>query len=195
MRTRMLGSTVPVFPLTPDKMTKVAAAFKALGYRSYANYLAKAKETHISMYGTWGPELSLEARLTTRSMTRGIGPVTQRMPLDIEKIIALQKTDPLGPNPVVEDGPCGAHNLAVIGVFFMLREAEASMLLYGNVMIDTHGQMVTLKLPSSKTDPAAAAVDRSWGCVCATHQKEGCPYHTAINQKENLLRIQRPLEP
>ena len=111
MRKKMHGADIP--PL-------VASAFKALGYRSYAIYLTKAKETHIAMIGTWGPDMSLEARRTTRSVTRGIGPVTQRMPVDFEKIVEHQKLDPLGPNPVVEDGPCGLHNLVVLGVFFIV---------------------------------------------------------------------------
>ena len=37
------------------------------------------------MYGEWGIDLTMEARRDTRSVTRGIGPVMQRLPLDIER--------------------------------------------------------------------------------------------------------------
>lgn len=46
----------------------------------------KAKEVHVQMYGEWGIDLTMEARRDTRSVTRGIGPVMHRLPLDIERI-------------------------------------------------------------------------------------------------------------
>ena len=167
---RMHGDSTPTYPLTASKISKVAAAFKACGYRSFSNYLSKAKEHHIEMFQEWGPELALEARRATRSVTRGIGPVAQRTPLDIERIMTGQAERAVDWEPLVPDGPVGPHHLAVIGTFFMLREAEASLLLCANVRIDTFSRTVTLKLPSSKTDAAAASVDRSWGCLCSTHQ-------------------------
>ena len=45
----------------------------------------KAKEVHVQMYGECGIDLTMEARRDTRSVTRGIGPVMQRLPLDIER--------------------------------------------------------------------------------------------------------------
>ena len=40
----MFGEEVPALPLTFEKVIRVAAAFKAGGYRSFRNYLGKAKE-------------------------------------------------------------------------------------------------------------------------------------------------------
>lgn len=48
MRRRMMGNSVPVYPLTPEKITPVAAAFKACGYRSFSNYLSKANMSRCS---------------------------------------------------------------------------------------------------------------------------------------------------
>ena len=76
MHEHMHGLDVPAFPLTVDKITRVAAAFKAQGYRSYANYLSKAKEIHVATFGDWTADLQLAARRTTRSVTRGIGPAS-----------------------------------------------------------------------------------------------------------------------
>ena len=115
-------------------------------------------------------------------MTRGIGTVQQRTPLDIEQIIQSQADRPLLIGPLLEDGPLGVHALVVLGCYFMLREAEASLLLLANVNLDQRRKQVTTRLPSSKTDPAAASVDRSWGCLCNTRGMHGCPYHLAEAQ-------------
>ena len=187
MHYRMHDSQVPVYPLTADKIARVAAAFKACGYRSFANYLTRAKEQHIQMFQEWGPDLVLEGRRSVRSVTRGIGPVAQRTPLDIDRIMQGQLEEPLDWHPLTDQGPIGPHQLVLVGTFFMLREAEASLLLTGNVKIDEMTQTVTLKLPSSKTDPAAASVDRSWGCLCGTHQVVGCPFHQSL-QHMRVLR-------
>ena len=188
MHYRMHERDIPVYPLTAEKIARVAAAFKSCGYRSFANYLTRAKEQHIQMFQEWGPDLVLEGRRSVRSVTRGIGPVAQRTPLDIDRILQGQLDDPLGAQPLVSQGPIGPHQLVVIGTFFMLREAEASLLLTANVKIDDWSKSVTLKLPSSKTDPAAASVDRTWGCLCNTHQEVGCPYHQAHTQMTQLQR-------
>ena len=188
MRFRMHDPHIPVYPLTAEKIAKVAAAFKACGYRSFANYLTRAKERRIQNYQEWGPDLVLEGRRSVRSVTRGIGPVAQRTPLDIDRILQGQLEDPLDWRPVVEQGPIGPHQMVVLGTFFMLREAEASLLLSDNVKIEDWSQTVTLKLPSSKTDPSAASVDRSWGCLCSTHQEVGCPYHQAKTQMKIITK-------
>lgn len=58
MRGRMHDGNVPVYPLTPG-IAKVAAAFDMWGYRS--NYMSRAKEKRVDMYGVWGADLNLEA--------------------------------------------------------------------------------------------------------------------------------------
>lgn len=124
----------------------------------------------------------MEGKRAVRSVTRGIGTVQQRTPLDIEQIIQSQADRPLLIGPLLEDGPLGVHALVVLGCYFMLREAEASLLLLANVNLDQRRKQVTTRLPSSKTDPAAASVDRSWGCLCNTRGMHGCPYHLAEAQ-------------
>ena len=188
MHRRMHSDGQPCFPLTAAKITKVAAAFKACGYRSFANYMSKAKEHHIQLYQEWGPDLALEARRAGRSVTRGIGPVTQRTPLDVDKLMESQAFDPVAWHPMTPDGPVGPYQLVILGTFFLLREAEASLLLTASVKLDTLAMTVTLKLPSSKTDAAAASVDRTWGCLCGTHQIEGCPFHQAEFHMKKLIR-------
>ena len=183
---KMHDTRTPVYPLTPEKITRVAAAFKALGYRSFPNYLARAKEAHIQMFGDWTVSLNFEAKRASRSVGRGIGPSSQRTPLAFESIVEEQGRRPLGMDPLVVNGTFGPHNLAIVGTYFLLREAEASLLLCGNVTVNQTHETVTLRLPSSKNDPAAASVERTWGCLCNAHGKFGCPYHCALDQWEEL---------
>lgn len=56
----------------------------------------------------------------------------------------------------------------------MLREVEASLLLAANARTDNVNQVVTIRLPCTKTDPAAASVERSWGCLCSVRGVVGC---------------------
>lgn len=189
MRRRMHQGRNDCFPLTVDKLARVGAAFKSCGYRSFANYLSKAKEQHIVMGGEWSDELQLEGRRVVRSVTRGIGPVQQRTPLDIDRILHAQKGRKIDHQPLVVDGPVGPYCLMVLGCYFLLREAEASLLLKGNVLLDTDRKQVTFRLPSSKTDAAAAGVERSWGCLCETHGMEGCPFHLAHLQSQFLYKL------
>ena len=186
MHRRMMGTNLPVYPLTPEKIANVAAAFKACGYRSFSNYMSKAKEKHIDMYGEWGVDLAMESKRACRSVTRGIGPVSQRTPIEFEKIIAARSGYISDSEPLTEGGPLGPHNLVVIGTFFMLREIEASLLLAANVKMNRDDFSVTLRLPSSKTDPSAASVERTWGCLCRSSGINGCPFHSAKAQMEYL---------
>lgn len=189
MHHRMMGHGIPVYPLTVDKITQVAAAFKICGYRSFSNYLSKAKERHVQMYGEWPADLALEAKRATRSVTRGIGPVCQRQPLEIERIMDNHRDHQPSFHPVVNEGPICPHTLMIIGTFFMLREIEASLLLAANVRTDDATQQVTLRLPSSKTDPSASNTERSWGCLCAVHGSNNCPYHLAKVQLVTLFKL------
>eukprot|EP00435_Cladocopium_sp_Y103_P041955 s490_g11.t1 len=189
MHRRMHQGRCDYYPLTSDKISRVAAAFKMCGYRSFANYLSKAKEVHIQYGGDWSSDLQLESRRAVRSVTRGIGPVQQRMPFGIDRVIERQRDRAIDYAPLVRDGPIGPHCLVVLGCFFMLREAEASLLLASNVKLDCVDRQVTIRLPSSKTDPAAASVERSWGCLCTTHGVESCPYHLAELQCQFLYKL------
>ena len=72
------GLSVPTTPLTVEKIKAVAAAMKAGGYASFANYGSRAKAEHISTFGLhghpWSEELRFELAKANRSVTRGIGP-------------------------------------------------------------------------------------------------------------------------
>ena len=67
----------PAFPLTEDKLIRIAALFKSAGYKSFDNYLSRAKAEHLALGiesgGEWTPTLDRAARDAARSVSRGVG--------------------------------------------------------------------------------------------------------------------------
>ena len=90
------------------------------------------------------------------------------------------------PEPIVRGGPVGAWNLAVLGVFFLLREIEASLSLASSVTLNSVTKVVSWLLPWSKTDSAALTTTRERRCVCDANTIWLCPFHAAIRQMKFL---------
>ena len=58
---------------------------KALGYRSFSNYVSRIKELHILEGHVWTAQHAMEAAQGNRSVTRGQGPPRQSAPLSVPK--------------------------------------------------------------------------------------------------------------
>ena len=183
--TAMLGDEAPALPLTTDKVIKVAAAFKAGGYRSFRNYLSKAKEAHILQGHPWTEQLAVVARKVTRSAERGLGPARQSSPFDVPGAIAVAT----GGGLVLGEGaPVGWPNLLAVATFFLLREIELAAMLVEHVRLDSSKCTVHVRLPVSKTDTTGIGCVRSWACLCRDRgRRPDCPYHCAQAQLQ-LLR-------
>ena len=166
----------PAFPTWPAAVRAVAAQMKKKGYRSWANYLSRAKREHIQAGGVWDQVLDYTAKECTRSVTRGLGPPRQSAPLDIKAVAAVH----LSVAPLCEGGPINPKALIILGSFFLTREIEISLALCRNVHILV-GPVVCWVLPASKTDPAANTVTREWGCLCDTAGRHLCPAHVAVD--------------
>eukprot|EP00972_Heterocapsa_arctica_P015609 2298072-Heterocapsa_arctica.AAC.1 len=95
------GDAVPVFPLTAATVAAVAAIMKRGRYRSYANYLSRAKTEHLSLDFEWGPALKLEEKRSIRSVLRGCGPSKQTAALDLDEVVG----EDLGDAPLCPGGP------------------------------------------------------------------------------------------
>ena len=175
------GKEVPVFPLTPGKLAAVGAMFKQGGYRSFPNYLSRAKDAHIQAF-EWTDQLVQASRKIQRSVLRGLGEGRQSAEYSLTKIAGLEVTD----DPVVPGGPVGPKNFVIAAPFYMLRELEASTSLAKHLEI-TADKKMKWWLPASKTDVMAKSASLSWGCTC--HGKStgtACPYH-ALEAQLQLL--------
>ena len=156
--------------------------FKAGGYRSYPNYLSRAKLEHIRAKHAWTEELELEARESSRSVLRGLGPGVQREPLEVMDLWKLDDTDA----PLVDSGPVGPRRFGLTGSLFILREIEASLIRLGSVRLDTSRGYAELTLPATKMDPEALGCTRRWDCVCRHGVSAPCAYHEVSAQLEHL---------
>ena len=67
-----MGYKVSLLPLTPESVRRVAALFKAAGYRSYRNYISRARDEHLALGHEITPKLERIMRLCRRSVVRGL---------------------------------------------------------------------------------------------------------------------------
>ena len=167
-------------PLTPLRIEAVAAVFEKGGCRSYPNYLSKAKETHINAGHVWSSALELEARKSSMSTLRGIGPPRQSAPFGVQLLWNLETVYPSA------CGPLRFRDAMVVACFWLLREVELAHLMYIDVSVNTLRLTVSLRLSVSKTDPRALGCTRTWGCVCNGDRGKVCPYHSVIDAVEAL---------
>ena len=180
----MLGDSVPVLPLTADGIVLIAACFKDGGYRSFKNYMSKAREQHTLAGHLWADILTLTAKKATASVERGLGPARQSLPFDLLAAIEVSRHPAVVKVP---GAPVGWHNLLTIAVYFILREIEVAAACVGHVTLDTVNLIVHLRLPASKTDQTGIGCSRSWNCLCRGQgRRADCPYHAAVDQF-NLL--------
>ena len=173
-----VGGNVPVLPLSTEAVRKVAALFKAAGYRSYRNYIGRAKDEHLSRGHDISPQLERMIRLCRRSVIRGLAGPVRSEPFSFEDVCEALKDRV---QPIVQAGPIFPLALVVTAVFFLLRELEAAAASWQDVVFAEDRFTVTLTLPSSKTDWSAKGCRRTWGCLCS--RGKPCVYHTLLRYR------------
>ena len=70
---RWYGNSIPAFPMSCESMEAVAAQMKQDKYRSFQNYLSRAKYEHIRKGFVWDQLLDITGKSCTASLNRGIG--------------------------------------------------------------------------------------------------------------------------
>ena len=91
--------------------------------------------------------------------------------------------------PLCDGGPVGPGNALTLFTYFLVRGIEGAMAKVDDVRLDRELQTISWRLSVSKTDPAALGCERKWGCLCASGQDLGCPYHAASAQLELLCSL------
>ena len=189
LHVKRFGTGIPVVPLTPWKIHGVAALLKAGGYRSASNYFSRIKDFHIESREPWSEFLAQAIHKATMSTTRGIGPSRQTADLDLGEVASLDISD----EPLVEEGPVGPRELAVVDSLFCKREIESSLAFVTHFKPDMVREELEVTLPTSKKDPQALGTKRTWGCLCETgadgRRKFGapCAFHSWILHRSNLV--------
>eukprot|EP00435_Cladocopium_sp_Y103_P032334 s1069_g8.t1 len=147
----------PPFPMTEITLIRVSAMFKSGGYKSFKNYLSRAKDHHLQLGYQWTESLNRTSQKCARSVLRGLAGAARSEAFDLKAVVKCLD----GMEVQVVDG-CPAHPLALVvcATFFMLRELEASAVDRADVMFNDGS--VTLSLPVPKTDWEAKGCKRTW---------------------------------
>ena len=175
------GSQVTVLPLTAEKLLAVASCFKDAGYKSFHNYVARAKDLHISAGYEWSLLLTRTAMKALRSVNRGAGPRRQALPINLEVVMMCEAE--------VTIEVKAAQDLFTFSCMFMLREIELAALKSQHVTFNDLEKTVSVYLALSKTDTEARGCIRKWGCLCASDARAPCAYHAGKSQWDRLMTI------
>ena len=181
------GVEVPAFPLFEDGILRIAALFKAGGYKSFDNYMDRAKSHHILLGADWSLALDRTSKDARRSVSRNVGRCRQSRPLDILAVGNLPQQD----GPFSDGGPIGPVDFAIAGTLFLLREIEIAAARFGSITFGSpEHSAVTWCLPSSKTDCRGVGVSRTLDCTCSIEALNGiCPVAALSRQRERVIKM------
>ena len=171
-------------PLSPLRVEAVSAMAKRGGYRSWGNYLSRAKSQHVREGHHWTDQLELAFKEAKRSVERGQGPARQSAPLDVVAVASQS----VGFEPIHGDWPVNPKGLFVMGSMFMMREIEISLTRVCHIKLNVASGTLAWLLPASKTDPKALSVTRTWSCVCAV-RPELCPVHIMEQRLSSFMHV------
>ena len=177
------GPETPPWPLTVEKLLVVSALFKQGKYKSFANYLARAKEEHIVGGFAWTQVHERVSKNCARSVKRGLSGARRSDALDFDRAMAL--CNKIGVNYTKPRSAFCPSALVALGVWFLCREIEIAGALAKELEVDVIDMTVHLTFPVSKPDSDASGVRRSLGCLCAVTNH--CPAHIAKTYL-NVLR-------
>jgi len=176
-------------PLTEDLVRKQAAAFYAGGYRSAAQYFARAKEEHLKVFKKPVSVSVLKAiRDYTRSTERGIGPSKLKDSIPFEDIAdQLVEIPPLQlpKDPEMCIWPAG---MVCLGTWWLTRGIELAFAEVSHVSVNYANKTIAWVLPASKRDPKALGETRTQACVCMKVPSKSMLCHVLRHARKHKLR-------
>ena len=158
---KWFGDDVPVWPLTDSSILRVSSLFKLGGYKSFKNYMSRAKDHHVMLGYTWSDRLDSISKKCCRSVLRGLAGSVRSMDFDLQRLVEFL---PDGRHSLHDEGPVHSKAMIITSTMFLLREVEASAIDWDDITFEQN--KVSLFLPVSKTDWQAKGCTRSWSCVC-----------------------------
>ena len=164
-----LGGCEPIYPLCKETLLTVAGALDKAGYRSAPAYIAELRLRHIELDFAISPALDRTFKKVNDAITRGLGPAKKAPEV---KLSAIQHT--------VASSVVGAADAYVVSLHWLLRADETENLLLSETSLVLHGSRtdpgdVTLRVPTSKTDPRGNGASRRLTCICKLIAGNGRP--------------------
>lgn len=125
------------------------------GYRSFANYVSRVKESHIQVGYEWSEQHAQEGEAGHKVRHQRTGAGRQSAPLSVEDLLSFgceghHRQERSESNHA--QGLFNANQAIFIGIVYLLREIELTNAQRSRVLVDEHDRRVTLLLPVSKTD-------------------------------------------
>ena len=150
----------PSIPSARLTLLTVADALDSAGYRSASSYIVELRLRHVELDFKISPALDRAFKKVNDAVTRGSGPVKKAPEVKLSTI--KHDTDTL----IV-----GSADAYVISLHWLLRADETEGVSLGMTSLFLHEGMsgpgdVTLRLPTSKTDPRGNGASRRLTCIC-----------------------------
>ena len=175
---------LPAFPLDSSNIRAFGASMKAGGYRSCAVYFSavcshqqRVLQTPISAL------VKLGIRDCIRSIQRGLG--TSRLKDSFDGMLVSQIQVDFDESPFDFDRLGHSRDMVVIGLWFMMREAE--MANARSCDLQLHGREVQLTLPVHKTEQQGKHTLRTLTCSCGARMHPLCVWHSS---ERHLIRVE-----
>ena len=153
-----LGGSEPIYPLCKETLLTVAGALDNAGFRSAPAYIAELRLRHVELDFAISPALDRTFKKVNDATTRGLGPAKKAPEV---KLSAIQHS--------VDTSVVGAADAYVVSLHWLLRADETENLVLGMTSLVLHGSEtdpgdVTLRVPTSKTDPRGNGASRRLIC-------------------------------
>ena len=151
-----LGGCEPIYRLSEVTLLTFAGALDGAGYRSASSYIAELRLRHVELDCAISPALDRAFKKVNDAVTRGLSPVEKAPEVKLSTI--KHDTDTL-----IAD----AH---VISLHWLLRADETEDQSSRMTSLFLHEGMsgpgdVTLRLPTSETDPRGNGASRRLTCI------------------------------
>ena len=174
---------VEAFPLTLESIRCFGASLKAGGYRSAAVYFQavlgyQARHLQVAV----DPIHRSAIKDAVRSIRRGLGPAGLKDSFDVSYLSNIAHQDQ--PEPFSAENPVHMLDVVVLGLWFMLREAEIAAARLAHLTLDSN--TVSLLVPVHKTDQVGSLSVRQLNCACRYRRHHLCPWHSAFRHLKRV---------
>lgn len=175
---------VAAFPLDTTNVRCFGASLKAGGYKSSAVYYQAVMSHQQRAFRTQIPPIVKQCvRDCIRSIQRGLG-VSQLK--DAFNGLLIGNIEPRDDGEAFSfDNVSHCRDMAVIGLCFMLREAEMANARARDIKLE--GRNVLLTIPLHKTDPLGKFTVRALSCSCNIRTHNLCVWHST---ERHLVRLE-----
>ena len=169
-----------LLPLDKHMIRVISGAMRKAGYSSLDQYLDLAKAVHQGNDFPWPGSLERYFQRAKNAAVLGIGPCKRAGLVDVDALHNIIDD----PGAVMDGSPLYVGRMAAIGIWWLLREIELSLLRIRQVVVRPDEQISWLNLGVTKKDIRGDGCSRGHHCTCGSDVVPNnlCPVHILIRQ-------------